>query len=156
MKMGGKFKVNSEGNIYVEGASVEGENGAEPVMMPSTPLLFEVPSEAINNTMMAIKEEAGTTPTGSFKTHFEMRPDGSIVCCTEPEHNIITLKADHIIDMSLLRDEDPSAVDMYLKKELARKLADKMIEEDVIKIQYSDDPATLDRTYRATVKFIQE
>lgn len=155
--MVGKFKVNSEGNIYVEGASVEGENGVELVMMPSTSLSFEVPNEALNQaTLMAIKEETSTTPKGSFKTHFEMRPDGSLMWATEPPDNIITLKADHIIDMSLLRDEDPNAIDMYLKKELARKLADKMIEEDVIKIQYSDDPATLDRTYRATVKFVQE
>lgn len=124
---------------------------------PMEPLNFDIDNETLNQaTLMAIKNGVNTTPKGSFKTRFEMRPDGSIVCCTEPENNIITLKADHIIDMSLLRDEDPTAIDMYLKKELARKLAEQMIEEDVIKIQYSDDPATLDRTYRATVKFIQE
>ena len=124
---------------------------------PMKPLTFDIDNEALNQaTLMAIKEEASATPKGSFKTHFEMRPDGSLMWATEPSDNIITLKADHVIDISLLRDEDPSAIDMYLKKELARKLADKMIEEDVIKIQYSDDPATLDRTYRATVKFVQE
>lgn len=113
-----------------------------------------------NNILNALNNINTYIPSGgssvSYTTHFEMRPDGSLVCCTEPENNIITLKANHVIDVSLLRDEDPSALDMYLKKELARKLANKMIEEDVIKIQYSDDPATLDRTYCATVKFVQE
>lgn len=124
---------------------------------PMEPLNFDIDNETLNQaTLMAIKEEASTTPKGSFKTHFEMRPDGSIMWATEPPDNIVTLKADHVIDMSLLRGEDPNAIDMYLKKELARKLADKMIEEDLIKIQYDDDPSTLDRTYRATVKFIQE
>ena len=124
---------------------------------PMKPLTFDIDNEALNQaTLMAIKEEASATPKGSFNTHCEMRPDGSLMWATEPSDNIITLKAEHVIDMSSLRDEDPSAIDMYLKKELARKLADKMIEEDVIKIQYSDDPATLDRTYRATVKFVQE
>lgn len=124
---------------------------------PMKPLTFDIDNEALNQaTLMAIKEESGATPRGSFKTHFEMRPDGTMMWATEPPDNIVTLKADHVIDISLLRDEDPNAIDMYLKKELARKLADKMIEEDVIKIQYSDDPATLDRTYRATVKFVQE
>ena len=121
------------------------------------PLTFDIDNDMLNQaTLSAIKEEAGTTAKGSFKTHFEMRPDGSIVWSTEPPDNIVTLKADHIIDISMLRNEDPNAVEMYLMKELARKLANKMIEEDLIKIQYNDDPATLERTYRATVKFIQE
>ena len=124
---------------------------------PMKPLTFDIDNEALNQaTLMAIKEEASAAPKGSFKTHFEMRPDGSLMWATEPLDNIVTLKADHVLDMILLRGEDPNVVEMYLKKELAQELANQMIEEDVIKIQYSDDPVTLERTYRATVKFIQE
>ena len=74
----------------------------------------------------------------------------------KPTDNIVTLQVDHVLNMSLLHDEDQNALDLYLKKELVRKLANKMIEEDIIKLEYCDNPVTFDRTYRVTVKFVQE
>jgi len=69
---------------------------------------------------------------------------------------VITLSAEHTVDWSLLHDENQAAVEMYIRKELARKIADKMIEEDLLWIQTSDDPMLMERKVRATVKFIQE
>ena len=113
-----------------------------------------------NNILNALSNINTYVPGGgsrvNYNSYFEMRPDGSLVCCTEPQNNIVTLQVDHVLDMSLLRDEDSNTIDRYLKEELARKIAKQMIEEDLIQIQYDDDPSTLDRTYRATVKFIQE
>ena len=63
--------------------------------------------------------------------------------------------AEHVVDFSLIRD-DPAGMEEYIRKELARKLADKMIEEDLINIQTSDDPASMTTKVRARIKIIQE
>ena len=67
-----------------------------------------------------------------------------------------TLSVEHTVSWSLLHDDDPAAVEEYIRNELARKIAKKLIEEDLLLIQTSDDPATMDRTVRATVKLLQE
>ena len=69
--------------------------------------------------------------------------------------SIVKLNVQENIDLYSMRQE-PEAAEMYIRHELARKLADKMIEEDLICIQTSDDPATMEHRVRATVKFIQE
>ena len=69
--------------------------------------------------------------------------------------SIIKLSVQENIDLYSTRQE-PEAIEMYIRRELAQKLAEKMIEEDLLYIQTSDDPMTMERTVRATVKFIQE
>ena len=69
--------------------------------------------------------------------------------------NEVTLCAEQIVDATIVH-ADPSGVDMYIKQELARKLAEKMIEEDLITIETDSDISTLDYKVRAKVKLIQE
>ena len=70
--------------------------------------------------------------------------------------NIVSLSVEHTIDWALLHEENPAAVERYIRNELARKIADKLIEEDLLSIQVSDDPALMEHKVRATVRFIQE
>lgn len=86
---------------------------------------------------------------------FKMKPDGSIELVNAAPKTT-TLSVEHTVDWSLLRDENQAAVEEYIRNELARKLADKMIEEDLLQIQTSDDPMLMEKKVRATVKFIQE
>lgn len=67
----------------------------------------------------------------------------------------IKLQAEYVIDSELIK-ENPVDTDILIKNELARELAKKMIEEDLIKIQYNDDPSSMTHTFRATVKIVQE
>lgn len=91
------------------------------------------------------------TPAVSFK----MTADGNIeIVNMFPKTT--TISAEHIIDLDLLHEENPAVVEHYIRAELARKIAEKLIEEDLMIIQTSDNPSTMERTVRATVKFIQE
>ena len=72
-----------------------------------------------------------------------------------PKENTIELAVEHIVDTQLIRD-NPVNAEIYIRKELARKLADKLIEEDLLNIQTNEDPALLVTKVRAKIKFIQE
>lgn len=72
-----------------------------------------------------------------------------------PKEKTVTLAAEHVVDSALVR-ENPENMENYIRCELAQKLAKQLIEEDLIQIQSSEDIATMNTYFRATVKVIQE
>lgn len=72
-----------------------------------------------------------------------------------PKLNTVELEVNETINTDLV-SKDPGGIEEYARRELARKLADKLIEEDLIRI-YADtkiDPGETE--FRAVVKVVQE
>lgn len=72
-----------------------------------------------------------------------------------PKEKTVTLAAEHSVDSALVR-ENPENMENYIRCELARKLAQQLIDEDLIQIQSCEDIETMNTRFRATVKIIQE
>ena len=74
---------------------------------------------------------------------------------TEPKLNTVELEVKEIINTDLIH-QDPGKTEEYVRRELARKLAEKLIEEDLIQT-YTDfkiDPG--ETVIRAKIKVVQE
>lgn len=74
---------------------------------------------------------------------------------TEPKLNTVELEVKETINTDLIR-KSPGETEEYVRRELAQKLAEKLIEEDLIQI-YTDfkiDPGETE--FRAKVKVVQE
>ncbi len=67
----------------------------------------------------------------------------------------VELSVAHTVNTRLVRD-DPTTTEIYIRDELARKLAQQLIEEDLIQIQSDEDIVTMNTTFRAKVKVVQE
>ena len=72
-----------------------------------------------------------------------------------PKEKTVTLTAEHVVDSVLVR-ENPENMENYIRGELALELAKQLIEEDLIQIQSSEDIVTMNTTFRAKVKVVQE
>ena len=72
-----------------------------------------------------------------------------------PKEKIVDLAVEQVVDTILIRD-NPAGMEQYIREELARKLAKQLIEEDLIQIQSCEDIATMNTTFRAKVKMVQE
>lgn len=72
-----------------------------------------------------------------------------------PKDKIIELSVADTVDTTLVR-EDPTGIENYIRYELARKIANQLIEEDLIQIQSDEDIALKNTTFRVRVKVIQE
>lgn len=72
-----------------------------------------------------------------------------------PKEKTVKLSAEHVVDSVLVR-ENPENMENYIRCELARKLAQQLIDEDLIQIQSCEDMEHMNMTFRATVKVIQE
>lgn len=100
--------------------------------MPDASLIFE-----------PLLDEAKLKELLSFKPMF----------CSEP---VITLSVEKIVSSYDVRNTDPITLDRLIKDELAIKLAQKLLEEDLIKIESNEDIEKMSCTVRATIKAIQE
>ena len=69
---------------------------------------------------------------------------------------ITKLEATTLLDNWQCHDLDPAEIDAYIRKELARKLADTIINEDLIPIYTNRDMSTGTLTARVQLKIIQE
>lgn len=67
----------------------------------------------------------------------------------------IKLSVAHIVDTRLVQN-DPAGTENYVRKKLALKIAEQLIEEDLIQIQSCEDIETMNTHFRATVKIVQE
>ena len=72
-----------------------------------------------------------------------------------PKEKTVDLIVDHVVDTRLVHD-DPAGMEQYIRNDLARKLAQQLIEEDVIQIQSCEDIDHRHTTFRAKVKVVQE
>ena len=73
----------------------------------------------------------------------------------QPQLNTVELQVNETINTDLIR-KSPGETEEYIRRELARKLAEKLIEEDLIQI-YADfkiDPGETE--FRAKIKVVQE
>ena len=70
--------------------------------------------------------------------------------------NITTLKAAITLDSSQWCKMDIQEIDTYVRQNLARQLADAIINEDLIEIQTNIDPPTYTVTMQTQLKIIQE
>lgn len=68
----------------------------------------------------------------------------------------VTLRAATIISNWQLHKMDPQEIDDYVRRDLALKLADAIIDEDLIKIYTDRDLSTNTLTMRTQLKIIQE
>jgi hypothetical protein len=74
---------------------------------------------------------------------------------TEPKLNTVELEVKETINTDVIH-QDPSKAEEYVRRDLAQKLAEKLIEEDLIQI-YADfmiDPGETE--FRAKIKVVQE
>lgn len=69
---------------------------------------------------------------------------------------ITKLEATTLVSDWACREFDPADIDAYIRKELARKLADTIINEDLIPIYTNMDASTGTLTARVQLKIIQE
>ena len=69
---------------------------------------------------------------------------------------IVTLQTESIIDHDKLIHISPNELDIYIKKELAQKIAEQLVNEDLIKIETAYDTNVNIQKVRATVKVVQE
>lgn len=74
---------------------------------------------------------------------------------TVKKDNITELTVEDELDYSNL-EGDPNAIDEIIKQELALKIAQEMINEDLIQILVSEDIPKKTKVFRAKVKFVQE
>ena len=87
---------------------------------------------------------------------FHVKSNGDLEWYTEPQQNTVELIAEEIIDRNLLSITDATSLDKYIKTQLAQKIAQKIIEEDLIEI-YSDlDINSNIQRFKAKIKFVQE
>lgn len=104
--------------------------------------------------------ETVVNPTEWTKLVRSLTPNTPYVpasCCssTPVRQNIIELVAEETVDSTFIKN-DPTGMDKYIKAELALKLANKMIDEDLITIYHEYDISTTEEKFRAKVKIIQE
>ena len=111
-----------------------------------------ISSNNYNSEIMNTADALRVLSSSITGTGFSMAPG----CITFKEQKPVTLIAEHIIDSSLFYNVNPQDLEEYIRTQLAQKIAKKIIEEDLIKIQVSDDPSTMTHKARATVKIIQE
>lgn len=92
----------------------------------------------------------------SAGSSFSMNSSG--VCTWSNPQKPVELYVEQEVLEDLLRSQDASFMDKYIKEELAKKLAQKMIEEDLIKIDVDDNPwgELCTKRFSTKVKFIQE
>ena len=69
---------------------------------------------------------------------------------------ITTLKAATTISDLQWLEMNPQAIDDYVRRDLARKLVDAIIDEDLIEIYTDRDLSTSTLTMRTQLKIIQE
>ena len=72
-----------------------------------------------------------------------------------PKEKTVELSAVHTVSTPLVRN-DPTGVENYIRSALARKLAQQLIEEDLIQIQACEDIEHMNTTFCAKVKVVQE
>ena len=72
-----------------------------------------------------------------------------------PKEKTVDLTVEQAFDTGLIHD-DPAGMDQYVRDALARELAKKLIEEDIIQIQSCEDMEHLNTVFRAKVKVVQE
>ena len=72
-----------------------------------------------------------------------------------PKEKTVDLVVEQAVTTALARD-NPANVDEYIRTRLARQLAEKLIEEDLIQIQSCEDIETKNTTFRAKIKVVQE
>ena len=87
---------------------------------------------------------------------FGMNSSG--VCTWSNPQKPVELYVEQEVFEEWLRSHDANFIDKYIKEELAKKLAQKMIEEDLIKINVDDNPwgELCTKRFSTKVKFIQE
>lgn len=69
----------------------------------------------------------------------------------------VTLEVEEVVDNDLiLKYKDQSDLDLYIKSQLAYKLAQKMLEEDLIELKSNLDIAEMKKCFKAKAKIIQE
>jgi len=146
VKNGGDIRVNTEGDVYVEG-----EDGLDLVMKPS--VSFGVPSRTINSSLLEALTEQ--TSTSEYNSIFKIKANGDLEWKTEP-HNIVELTAEETIDRELLLTTTAADLDQHIKTQLAQKIAQRMIEEDLIDIYSEIDINSNTQQIKAKVKFVQE
>lgn len=113
------------------------------------------------NEDLFINHDSLTQAINSIKTAvnantINLTPNKIVISSQPLRQPEVIIQAEHIIDYRIFQDEDQTAVDKYIKTELARKIAKQLVDEDLIQIQVNDDPATLDKKVRAKIKIIQE
>lgn len=106
----------------------------------------EALEQAINNIQTMVK--ANNT--------INLTPNKIVIQGRSMRQNIITLNAEYDIDRELLEENDPNTLDQYVKYKLAQEIAKQLVNEDLIQIQVSDNPAELNKKIRAKIKVIQE
>lgn len=72
-----------------------------------------------------------------------------------PKEKTVRLTAELVADSKSVR-KNPEDMENYIRYELALKLAQQLIDEDLIQIQSCEDIETMNTHFRATVKVIQE
>lgn len=90
----------------------------------------------------------------SYSSGFAM-PSNSVIGTSSTKPNYVEIVANETIDRDLI-DVDPASADLLVKQSLAKQLADKLIEEDLIVIQANDDQVKGNTVFRAKLKCIQE
>lgn len=70
--------------------------------------------------------------------------------------NTVVLQASTILRDWQLREMGPQEVENYIRSELAQKLADTILNEDLIQIYTNKDVSTATLTAQAKLKIIQE
>ena len=80
----------------------------------------------------------------------------SIKFYSTPKMNIVNLAAEITIDGTLVRNSSPNTIDMTIKSQLANKIAEQLISEDLIQLLVSKDIGTDNITAKTSVKVIQE
>lgn len=72
-----------------------------------------------------------------------------------PKEKTVDLTAEQVVDTMLIRD-NPASMEQYIRNELAQKLAQQLIEEDLIQIQSCEDIEHMNTIIRAKIKVVQE
>lgn len=75
--------------------------------------------------------------------------------CTMTREKTVELAAECVVETSLVRSS-PSEMENYIRCELARKLAEQLIAEDLIPMLVDNDIETLTTKVRTKIKVIQE
>lgn len=89
------------------------------------------------------------------KIAFKVRANGDIEWYTDSS-NTVTLSVEEEIDHNMIVSSNPTDMDKHIRQTLARKLADKLIEEDLIEISSAFVNDTNTQRFQAKVKIVQE
>lgn len=107
------------------------------------------------NEPLSFTTKLDSSATAAFLNSFSMPASHGFKSFTIPPEKTVELAAEHVVDSVLMR-ESPENTENYIRYELARKLAQQLIDEDLIQIQSCEDIETMNTHFRATVKIIQE